>query len=156
MQAKSELTARTDALCNATLLNSSFQRCGLNSGEEAARTDLTRMEDSLETLRRRAANATARVRPLMHEQPTDPVATPSCSENSTGTANGHSRGPHSTAHPAQSGSSVRFGRAAFGGVGMCPTPQAEPCCLPLVSAHVGCSHLIGSQHLFDSFTQNGS
>lgn len=107
MQAKSGLTARTDALCNATLLNSSFQRCGLNSAEEAARTDLTRIEDSLDTLKRRTTNATTCVRPLM--QPTDPVATPSSSENATGPAK--VRGPQGTT-PGAPGTVGRFGGGA--------------------------------------------
>ena len=88
LQAKAGLTARTDALCNITLLNASFQHCGLNTAEEAASSDLTRIEDSLETLRRRASIATTRVKPLMHPQ--GPVATPptadDCSANARGGA----------------------------------------------------------------------
>lgn len=101
-------------MCNATLLNRSFQRCGLNSAEEAARADLTRIEDSLEGLRRRITSATACVRPLM--QPTTPAAAPSASENSTFSA--HTPTTSAASLPGAqvaAGSVGRGSNGAFGG-----------------------------------------
>jgi hypothetical protein len=101
LQAKSELTARTDALCNATLLSASFQYCGLNSAEEAARADLTRIEDSIDTLKRQTATAQARLQPLL--QPATSCAQPTSSEHSAHAAS--PLGAH--AHAQSAGDSRR-------------------------------------------------
>lgn len=64
LQVQASLSDRTDALCNATLLNAEWRHCALNAAEERAAVDVTRAEERLAATQRGAQRVAERVEGL--------------------------------------------------------------------------------------------
>eukprot|EP00892_Ulva_mutabilis_P008180 jgi/Ulvmu1/5734/UM245_0002.1 len=100
-----DVSDRTNALCNATLLNAAWRHCALNAAEERASTDITHAEEQLASTQRSAQRIAERVRSL--SAPPEPSAAAGGAAAGLGDAR---HGGGAVAWGAGRGGALRFGR----------------------------------------------